>query len=98
MHNDTPLKLRPATSGTPCQGGCACSSTAPVRPDPAPAATDGQILSRWRIDEMDCPTEEGQIRRALARLDGVGALSFNLLKRELAQHDGASFALEHGAR
>ncbi len=84
MHNDTPLKLRPATSGTPCQGGCACSSTAPVRPDPAPAATDGQILSRWRIDEMDCPTEEGQIRRALARLDGVGALSFNLLKRELA--------------
>jgi Cd2+/Zn2+-exporting ATPase len=41
---------------------------------------------RYRIDAMDCPTEEQLIRRKLERLPGVTRLDFNLLERELTIH------------
>src|SRR5690606_35321921 len=34
-----------------------------------------------RIEQMDCPTEEGLIRARLGRIDGVGAMEFNLMQR-----------------
>lgn len=37
-----------------------------------------------RIPQMDCPTEEGQIRRALERFPQVGRLQFNLPGRTLS--------------
>ena len=39
---------------------------------------------RYRIENMDCPTEENLIRDKLSRIEGVGALEFNLLQRTLA--------------
>lgn len=48
---------------------------------PAPAAHVPQV--RFRIDQMDCPTEERLIRDQLERRPGVDTLYFNLLKREL---------------
>ena len=36
------------------------------------------------IQQMDCPTEEALIRAALARLPGVGAMRFDLIKRVLS--------------
>ena len=37
----------------------------------------------YRIDKMDCPTEEALIRDRLGRLAGITRLDFNLLQREL---------------
>jgi len=38
---------------------------------------------RYRIDNMDCPTEEQLIRHRLERMAGIDRLVFNLLDREL---------------
>lgn len=41
---------------------------------------------RYRIDKMDCPTEERLIRNRLEPMAGVVGLDFNLLDRELTVH------------
>jgi Cd2+/Zn2+-exporting ATPase len=41
---------------------------------------------RYRIDKMDCPTEERLIRRRLESMPGIVRLDFNLLARELIVH------------
>ncbi|RJG14416.1 heavy metal translocating P-type ATPase [Pseudomonas cavernicola] len=38
---------------------------------------------RYRIDKMDCPTEERLIRNRLEPMPGIARLDFNLLDREL---------------
>ncbi|AJA11774.1 heavy metal translocating P-type ATPase (plasmid) [Sphingopyxis fribergensis] len=42
----------------------------------------------YRIENMDCPTEEALIRSKLAGLEGVAGLEFNLMQRTLVvQHE-----------
>jgi Cd2+/Zn2+-exporting ATPase len=41
---------------------------------------------RYRIDQMDCPTEERLIRQTVEPMAGVVQLDFNLLDRELTIH------------
>ena len=48
--------------------------------NPAP---EGTSRVRYRIDKMDCPTEERLIRNKLEAMPGVVQLDFNLLQREL---------------
>ena len=45
--------------------------------------TNALTTSRIAIQEMDCPTEEGLIRKKLAGMDGVDDLQFNLMARVL---------------
>jgi len=45
----------------------------------APAAR----TDTFRIEKMDCPTEETLIRKRLGNLPGVAALDFNLMQRKL---------------
>ena len=60
-------------------------------PNPATAAPSGASnphpagarLSRFRIEQMDCPTEQGLIETRLGKLAGVSGLEFNLLSRVL---------------
>lgn len=40
----------------------------------------------YRIENMDCPTEEALIRSKLSSLPGIAQLEFNLLKRKLTVH------------
>ena len=62
--------------------GCDCAAVN-VAP-PAPDATGVDLKrSRYRIDNMDCPTEEALIRNKLATLPGVVKLEFNLVQRSL---------------
>ena len=68
-----------------CCNGSACETTA--APLPPPAAGDGLLL---RIPAMDCPTEEGQIRRALEALPDIHALRFDLPARALSVDAPAS--------
>ena len=65
-----------------CQAKSCCAKIAPSEPVAAAAATqaNGLVL---RIEQMDCPTEEGLLRRALGRLPGVEGLDFNLMQRRL---------------
>ncbi|MBM7062093.1 heavy metal translocating P-type ATPase [Pseudomonas sp. UL073] len=58
---------------------------------------EGAQLSRVRIQQMDCPTEEALIRARLGGMPGVVALEFNLLQRVLSIHhlpDALEAALE----
>jgi Cd2+/Zn2+-exporting ATPase len=66
-----------------CECQHACSS--PVKTpgaDKQSSAAPGQLL--LRIPTMDCPTEEGQIRRALEGFPDIRRLSFDLPARMLS--------------
>jgi len=55
--------------------------------------TDGARLSNFRIDAMDCPTEQTLIQNKLGKLAGVQQLEFNLINRVLGvTHDLPSTA------
>ena len=57
-------------------------------PEPPSA---GAAVARYRIDNMDCPTEEELIRKKLSGMAGVKGLEFNLMQRTLAvTHELAS--------
>ena len=64
-----------------CGSGCA---TVPAVPEPT--ASDGTTIEpqRFRIANMDCASEESEIRRALEGMAGIRGLRFNLGDRELA--------------
>ncbi|MGB7481472.1 MAG: cation transporter, partial [Burkholderiaceae bacterium] len=53
---------------------------------PAPEVVAGTRRLQLRIDNMDCPTEERQIRDRLQGMAGIAALDFNLLQRQLGVH------------
>ena len=57
----------------------ACSSCVNEGQTPAPATK-----TVYRVENMDCPTEEGLIRDKLSKIDGVQSLEFNLMQRTLA--------------
>ena len=64
--------------------GCGCSTGPIIQPTAqAPLAT-GSAQAVYRIENMDCPTEEALIRSKLAGLAGVAGLEFNLMQRTLA--------------
>ncbi|MFC0252012.1 heavy metal translocating P-type ATPase [Massilia sp. UMI-21] len=65
-----------------CQTKSCCEKSAPIETAGASsAALDRSLVIR--IDQMDCPTEEGLLRQALGRVAGVGKLEFNLVQRRL---------------
>ncbi|MES2152048.1 MAG: heavy metal translocating P-type ATPase [Pseudomonadota bacterium] len=72
----------------PC---CAGHEAPPAPAASAPPPTASAL--RYRVENMDCPTEEGLIRRRLEAMPGVIRLDFRLLERELtvfhALADGA---------
>ncbi|MGC1332261.1 heavy metal translocating P-type ATPase [Pseudomonas sp.] len=63
-------------------GGC-CASEAPATVNLGGKASAAARLSRFRIDQMDCPTEQTLIQNRLGKLAGVEALEFNLINRVL---------------
>ncbi len=59
---------------------CTPNLTSAPKPDSVPV---GANKTRYRIDKMDCPTEERLIRNKLEPVHGVIRLDFNLMDREL---------------
>ncbi|MBN8756300.1 MULTISPECIES: heavy metal translocating P-type ATPase [Variovorax] len=54
---------------------------------------ESQGRAVYLIEKMDCPTEEGLLRKALEGMPGVNALSFNLMGRTLTvSHELADLA------
>ena len=67
---------------------CCGSSSVPASHDAEPApslltVSDGDSVTRLRIAQMDCPTEEAMIRKKLGGMGQVQALEFNLMQRVL---------------
>src|SRR5471030_776024 len=64
-------------------GDSCCSSNvaAPSLIKLSDKPTDGARLSSFRIDAMDCPTEQTLIQNKLGKLSGVQQLEFNLINR-----------------
>ncbi|MCH8180903.1 MAG: heavy metal translocating P-type ATPase [Proteobacteria bacterium] len=87
---------RPSTAPAPASGqghshdhghGDCCTPELHSAPPPAQAdAPAGTQAARFRIEQMDCPTEERLIRQKLEPMAGVARLDFNLLARELTVH------------
>ena len=62
---------------------CGCAAT-PIPLSEPKAAVAASARAVYRIDNMDCPTEEALIREKLSGLPGVAGLEFNLMQRTLA--------------
>lgn len=68
-----------------CCGGHAPAESPRVRLSAEPL--EGTVLSRFRIEAMDCPTEQTLIQNKLGDMPGVHQLEFNLINRVLSvQH------------
>ncbi|MBT2340749.1 MULTISPECIES: heavy metal translocating P-type ATPase [Pseudomonas] len=67
---------------------CCASKAAPSVVNLGKTPTDGARLSSFRIEAMDCPTEQTLIQNKLGKLEGVQQLEFNLINRVLGvTHD-----------
>ncbi|MGO2486584.1 MAG: heavy metal translocating P-type ATPase [Pseudomonas taetrolens] len=67
---------------------CCSSASAPSVVKLSAAPTAGSRLSTFRIEAMDCPTEQSLIQNKLGKLAGVQQLEFNLINRVLGvTHD-----------
>ncbi|WP_447767566.1 heavy metal translocating P-type ATPase [Pseudomonas kilonensis] len=67
---------------------CCASKAAPSQVILGKTPTDGARLSSFRIEAMDCPTEQTLIQNKLGKLGGVQQLDFNLINRVLGvTHD-----------
>ncbi|MDC7816530.1 heavy metal translocating P-type ATPase [Pseudomonas sp. BLCC-B112] len=77
-----------ATHGASC---CGSAGPAPSKVTLSETPTAGARLSSFRIEAMDCPTEQTLIQNKLGKLAGVQALEFNLMNRVLGvTHDLSS--------
>ncbi len=65
-----------------CSGGCASTARQTVE-QVSEIANDGQRIDTFHIEKMDCPTEEGLIRKRLSGMAGIVGLEFNLMQRKL---------------
>lgn len=63
--------------------GCGCSTIPMSQPASQAQPTAEVAQAVYRIENMDCPTEEALIRSKLATLTGVIDLDFNLMQRTL---------------
>ncbi|SEM82363.1 Cd2+/Zn2+-exporting ATPase [Pseudomonas sp. ok272] len=69
-------------------GACCSSAAGPAVFKLSDTLSAGARLSRFRIEAMDCPTEQTLIQNKLGKLAGVQQLEFNLINRVLAvTHD-----------
>jgi Cd2+/Zn2+-exporting ATPase len=84
-------KLKPVQKHDHGGHGDACCSSkaaAPALVKLSESPTAGARLSSFRIEAMDCPTEQTLIQNKLSKLTGVQQLEFNLINRVLGvTHD-----------
>jgi Cd2+/Zn2+-exporting ATPase len=62
---------------------CCSSKAAPAVVSFTDAPASGAQLSTFRIEQMDCPTEQTLIQNKLGKIAGVQKLEFNLINRLL---------------
>jgi len=67
-------------------GCCGCGSNDSISLDEVKSSPDStaSTFHRFRIANMDCASEESEIRHALKNIEGIHNLQFNIRERELA--------------
>ncbi|MEN9435425.1 MAG: hypothetical protein RIR09_80, partial [Pseudomonadota bacterium] len=73
----------PLPAATACCGSSAAPAAQTVAPIGKPVVGTDGVQTPIRILQMDCPTEEGLLRKKLGGMAGVTALEFNLMQRVL---------------
>ncbi|MFJ4432901.1 heavy metal translocating P-type ATPase [Pseudomonas sp. NPDC089395] len=73
---------------------CCGSKAAPALVQLTEKASGKAQLSRFRIQAMDCPTEQTLIQDKLGKLAGIEQLEFNLINRVLGVHHTFAGTLE----
>ncbi|RIX44646.1 MAG: heavy metal translocating P-type ATPase [Rhodocyclales bacterium GT-UBC] len=66
-----------------CTAGCASKSSLDTPPALSSEPVSGGHIATFRIPAMDCSSEENDIRNALADIEGVQSLRFELAARTL---------------
>lgn len=83
---DAPL-APPRPAHGHAHGGCCAHdhghAPAPTSVTLQPDSGATGTFSRFRIEQMDCPTEQGLIQSSLGKLAGIQQLEFNLVSRTL---------------
>lgn len=70
----------------PAAACCATKVSSAPSPGGVSTAPAGADVARYRISNMDCPTEERLIRNKVEPIEGVLRLDFNLMSRTLTVH------------
>ena len=68
---------------------CAGDGAAPPARREVLTLAPGTVATTYRVAELDCATEERELRDVLSPLDGVRDLSFDLVARRQRQHVAA---------
>ncbi|MBX3670931.1 MAG: heavy metal translocating P-type ATPase [Rhodocyclaceae bacterium] len=82
LHETNNTNAEPGEHSCGCDHACNATAKAPDESVKQQSVRSGQLL--LRVPAMDCPTEEGQIRRALEGLPDARRLSFDLGARTLS--------------
>lgn len=81
-HSST-VKFTPVGKHEPHAHSCCAHEPAPAVVSVGSGSTDNARLSRFRIEAMDCPTEQTLIQNKLGKMPGIQKLEFNLINRVL---------------
>lgn len=76
-------KVAPAPVHSHADSCCSSKAAAPALVQLSEKTSDDARLSSFRIEAMDCPTEQTLIQNKLGKLAGVQQLEFNLINRVL---------------
>ncbi|WP_434767043.1 heavy metal translocating P-type ATPase [Pseudomonas triticicola] len=76
-------KAAPAPVHSHADSCCSSKAAAPALVQLSEKTSDDARLSSFRIEAMDCPTEQTLIQNKLGKLAGVQQLEFNLINRVL---------------
>ncbi|WP_447652097.1 heavy metal translocating P-type ATPase [Pseudomonas abietaniphila] len=81
-HSST-VKFTPVGRHEPQAHSCCSHEPAPAVVSVGSGSTDNARLSSFRIEAMDCPTEQTLIQNKLGKMSGIQKLEFNLINRVL---------------
>ena len=77
------MKFTPVVKHEHHADSCCSHDSAPAVVSVGNGSTDNAQLSSFRIEAMDCPTEQTLIQNKLGKMSGIQKLEFNLINRVL---------------
>ncbi|WP_133751110.1 heavy metal translocating P-type ATPase [Pseudomonas sp. LP_7_YM] len=82
-HDHAPGKLTPVGKHADDAHACCSHESVSAVVSVGSGSTDNARLSSFRIEAMDCPTEQTLIQNKLGKMAGIRKLEFNLINRVL---------------
>ncbi len=82
-NHSAPVKFTPVVKHEHHAHSCCSHESAPAVVSVGNGSTENAQLSSFRIEAMDCPTEQTLIQNKLGKMSGIQKLEFNLINRVL---------------